>query len=92
MANKIHFRMSKKGWAACGCGCADKNGKVFKNARSTYAYIPESHVVGPDDFRAASPDERCAHCSDRFTAVMNARRIRSGKPLYSDAFTKTLQA
>lgn len=90
MANKIHFRLTKQGHAACACGCVDKNGKVRKNARTTYTTIPESCVVGPDEFRAAAPTDRCAHCANQFTARMNARRVVSGKPLYKDAFTKTL--
>jgi len=90
MANKIHFRLTKEGSAACACGCVRKDGSVSKNSRTTYAHIPASCVVGPDEFRATPAADRCAHCAEQFTARMNARRVRSGKPLYSDAFTKTI--
>jgi hypothetical protein len=90
MANKIHFRLTAQGHAACACGCVKKDGKVNMNQRSTYATIPASCVVGPDEFRATAPSDRCAHCADQFTARMNARRVKTGKPLYKDAFTKEL--
>lgn len=90
MANKIHFKATKEGSAACACGIAHKNGSVYKNQRATYASIPASCIVGPEEFRATPAADRCAHCSDQFTARMNSRRVKSGKPLYKDAFTKEL--
>ena len=90
MTNKIHFRMTKQGHAACACGSVKSGNKVSMNHRSTYATIPASHVVGPDEFRATPAADRCAHCAEQFTARMNARRAISGKPLYKDAFTKEL--
>lgn len=90
MANKIHFQATKQGTAACAIGAFDRNGKAYKNSRRTYAVIPGSYIVGPDEFRGALADDRCAHCAGKFTDLMNERRARSGKPFYSDAFTKTL--
>lgn len=60
--------------------------------RHTYATIPASCIVDPDGFRAAPEADRCVHCAERFTETMNRRRARSGKPLYTNAFTKELKA
>jgi hypothetical protein len=46
--------------------------------------------VSPEEFRAIPAEDRCAHCCDRFTPMMNARRSMLGMPLYADAMTKTL--
>ncbi len=90
MANKIHFRATVDGKAACATQLPNSQNKVRKNGRATYSSIPASCTVGPDEFRATPATDRCAHCCDQFTARMNARRALSGKPPYLDAFTKTL--
>lgn len=90
MANKIHFRATTNGKAACACGMPSKNNKIMTNHRSTYATIPTSCVVGPEEFRNTKAEDRCMHCADQFTERMNRRRMISGKPLYKDAFTKLL--
>ena len=90
MAHKIHFLATKQGSAACAVGPIGSDGLIYKNRRSTYATIPESHVVRADEFRATVSEDRCAHCAAQFTDRMNARRKLSGKPLYKDAFTKEL--
>ncbi len=89
MADKIHFRATIQGSAACAVRHIG-DGMFRKNNRSSYATIPASHIVGPDGFRAAPSDDRCAHCAGLFTDLMNKRRTRSGKPLYKDAFTKEI--
>lgn len=90
MAYKVHFKATKDGKAACAVKMPDANGKVRMNQRSNYSTIPAEHMVNPDEFRATLPENRCAHCSDLFTARMNARRAITGKPLYLNAFTKEL--
>lgn len=90
MANKIHFKATKQGSAACAVGPSIAGGLTHKNRRSTYATIPASYIVDPDEFRATPSENRCAHCAAQFTERMNARRKVSGKPLYKDAFTKEL--
>lgn len=90
MANKIHFRATKQGIAACACGPSLPGNVVYKNNREKYAHIPANCVVGPDEFRATPQEQRCAHCENQFTYRMNERRKVSGKPLYKDAFTKEL--
>lgn len=62
------------------------------NSRRSYATIPASHIVNPEEFRATPDADRCAHCCERFTETMNRRRALSGKPLYANAFTKELVA
>lgn len=91
MANKIHLRATVGGRTVCASRPGlNANGKVRRNGRDKYRTIPSSHVVDPETFRATPDADRCAHCADRFTATMNARRTRSGKPLYANAFTKEL--
>lgn len=89
MANKIHFRATIGGKTVCATRPVG-NGKMRNNNRQTYGTIPSHHVVGPEEFRAVAPENRCAHCSEQFTDTMNRRRKISGKPLYKNAFTKEL--
>lgn len=91
MTTKIHLRRTVQGAAVCATRRGIKpGGKVAKNSRMTYKTIPASRVVDPAEFRATPAADRCAHCSERFTETLNARRALSGKPLYLDAFTQTL--
>jgi hypothetical protein len=68
-----------------------RNGKVLPNSRRSYRTIPYSETRSPEEFRAAAAADRCAHCCDRFTDMMNARRKAKGLPLYADAMTMTLK-
>lgn len=88
-ASKIHLRQGVDGTTACA-SAGTRNGKIIRNGRSTYQHMT-AVAVSPDEFRATPADRRCAHCCDRFTPMMNARRAKSGKPLYADAMTKTLR-
>jgi hypothetical protein len=63
---------------------------VIFNSRDTYRNM-NAVAVDPEEFRALPAADRCAHCCDRFTPMMNDRRRRTGKPLYADAMTKTLR-
>ena len=90
MAHKIHLRQGINGTTACACSGCDKNNKVILNNRVTYRSM-NTISVSPDEFRATPEADRCAHCCDRFTPMMNARRAKAGKPLYADAMTKTLR-
>ena len=90
MAHKIHFQATKGGRSACAVGQRLSNGMYTLNQRQTYADIPASHIVRPDEFRAAAPEDRCAHCCDRFQSMMNERRKANGKPLYKNAWTKEI--
>mgnify|MGYP003647736210 CR=1 FL=1 len=90
MAHKIHLRQGINGTTACASSGVDKNNKVILNSRVTYRSM-NAISVSPDEFRATPEADRCAHCCDRFTPVMNARRAKAGKPLYADAMTKTLR-
>lgn len=91
MTRKVHLVFGTKGTTACAARGADANGKVIRNARATYQRMG-AVAVGPDEFRATPAADRCAHCCDRFTDVMNSRRAKAGLPLYADAMTKTIQA
>jgi hypothetical protein len=88
--SKIHLRQGTDGTPACACAGLDaKTLKIIRNSRATYQQM-SSISVSPEEFRAVNPKDRCSHCCDRFTSVMNARRRLSGKPLYKDAMTKEL--
>lgn len=90
MAHKVHLKQTVQGAPACAASGFDpKTGKTRMNARTTYRHM-DAVVLSPDEFRAAPAEDRCAHCCDRFTPMMNARRKVAGKPLYKDAMTKTL--
>lgn len=89
MASKVHLRQGVKGTPACAARGMRANGTIIRNNRTTYQCM-SAVVVDPDQFRATPADDRCAHCVDRFTPMMNARRKLVGKPLYADAMTKTL--
>jgi hypothetical protein len=89
-AHKIHLMQGVNGTPACACNGMDKNNKIRRNARTTYQHMG-AKSVSPEDFRATPSDQRCSHCCDRFTPMMNARRAIVGKPLYSDAMTKQLK-
>lgn len=92
MAHKVHLRQGTNGTPACAArGFNAKTGKIIRNQRSTYQHM-SAVSVDPEDFRATPAEDRCAHCCDRFTPMMNARRKLTGKPLYADAMTKTLMA
>jgi hypothetical protein len=86
---KIHVRQTKTGKPACSIGYVTKEGICIPNGREKYQYMA-SEVVGVEEFRQVPDAERCAHCSNKFTSMLNARRLKAGKPLYSDAFTQTL--
>ena len=88
-ARKIHLRQGKNGTTACASQGVDRNGHVIRNSRRTYQCM-NVEAVTPEEFRAVPASDRCAHCCDRFTPMMNARRKITGKPLYADAMTKTL--
>ncbi|CAB4145739.1 hypothetical protein UFOVP1204_70 [uncultured Caudovirales phage] len=89
MAHKIHLRQGVNGTTACAAR-GERNGKVIRNSRTTYQGM-SAVAVNPEEFRATPAMDRCAHCCDRFTAMMNARRAKHGLPLYADAMTKTLK-
>lgn len=89
MAHKIHLQQGTDGTAACAARGTTAAGKIIRNARKTYQTMSATSV-SPEAFRALAPADRCAHCCDRFTPMMNARRVKSGKPLYKDAMTKEL--
>lgn len=91
MANKVHLQQTIQGTPACAAsGFNAKTGKTRLNSRITYRHMSAT-VVTPEEFRATPAEDRCAHCCDRFTPMMNARRAAVGKPLYADAMTKTLK-
>ena len=87
---KVHLRQTVKGRTACSVRFARKDGSIVFNSRDTYRNMGAT-VVDPEEFRSTPATDRCAHCCDRFTPMMNARRAKSGKPLYADAMTKTLK-
>jgi hypothetical protein len=89
MTHKIHLRQGVNGTTACASRGVRKNGKIIRNRRSTYQHM-SVEAVRPVEFRAVPADQRCAHCCDRFTPMMNARRAKAGLPLYADAMTQTL--
>ena len=88
MTYKIHLKQGADGTPACACR-GERNGKIVRNSRSTYQHM-SAVSVSPEEFRATPAEDRCAHCCDRFTPMMNARRAKHGMPLYADAMTKTL--
>lgn len=91
MTHKIHLMQGTDGTPACACsGFNAKTGKIRRNSRTTYQFMGAKSVT-PEEFRATPAEDRCAHCCDRFTPMMNARRAAVGKPLYADAMTKTLK-
>lgn len=90
MTHKIHLRQGVKGTTACAARGFRNDGTIIRNARATYQAM-NATAVSPEEFRAVDPANRCAHCCDRFTPMMNARRTKSGLPLYADAMTKTLK-
>lgn len=91
MAHKIHLKQGTNGTPACASSGFDaKTGKIRRNSRTTYQHM-QAASVSPEDFRATPAEDRCAHCCDRFTPMMNARRSVLGLPLYADAMTKTLK-
>lgn len=90
MAHKIHLRQGVNGTTACAARGMRADGTVIRNARSSYQCM-SAVSVSPEEFRAVAAADRCAHCCDRFTPMMNARRAKLGLPLYADAMTKTLK-
>jgi hypothetical protein len=90
MAYKIHLRQGVNGTTACATKGQTASGRIIRNSRATYQFMG-ADSVSPDEFRAAPEADRCAHCCDRFTPMINARRAKSNKPLYADAMTKTLR-
>lgn len=89
MTHKIHLRQSTAGHTACSVRGRRADGTVIFNSRDTYRNMGAT-AVSPEEFRATPAERRCAHCCDRFTPMMNARRKVSGKPLYANAMTKEL--
>ena len=89
MVHKVHLRQGKDGTTACASRGVRANGTIIRNSRTTYQKMAVVAVT-PEEFRATPAADRCAHCCDRFTPMMNDRRRKSGKPLYKDAFTKEL--
>jgi hypothetical protein len=90
MATKIHLRQGINGATACSISGVRADGKLIRNSRVSYQRMDAVAVI-PEEFRLVPEADRCAHCCDRFTPMMNARRAKSGKPLYADAMTKTLR-
>lgn len=90
MTYKTHLRQGKNGTTACAARGTNSKGFVIRNSRTTYQHMG-AVAVDPETFRATPAADRCAHCCDRFTPMMNARRAVTGKPLYADAMTKTLK-
>lgn len=89
MAHKVHLQQGEKGTTACAASGFRADGTIIRNGRTSYQHM-SAIVVSPEDFRATPAADRCAHCCDRFTPMMNARRAKVGKPPYADAMTKTL--
>lgn len=89
MARKIHLRQGVNGTTACAARGFRSDGTIVRNNRTTYQAM-SGEAVNPEEFRAVPAADRCAHCVDRFTPMMNARRKAKGLPLYADAMTKTL--
>jgi len=89
MAQKIHLRQTVNGRTACSVRGRRADGSIIFNSRDTYRNMG-AIAVSPEEFRALPATDRCAHCCDRFTPMMNARRKAAGKPLYKDAMTKEL--
>jgi hypothetical protein len=89
MAKKVHLRQGVNGTTACASRGFDKNNMIIFNHRIKYRHM-SAVSVSPEEFRLIPAEQRCAHCCDRFTAMMNARRKVKGLPLYADAMTKTL--
>ena len=90
MAHKIHLRQGVNGTTACAARGIRRDGTIIRNSRTTYQAMDVT-AVSPEEFRAIPANDRCAHCCDRFTPMMNARRKVKGLPLYADAMTKTLK-
>ena len=90
MTHKIHLRQGVNGTTACAAKFVRNDGSIARNARTTYQAMSAT-AVSPEEFRAVPAADRCAHCCDRFTPMMNARRAKAGKPLYADAMTRTLK-
>jgi len=88
MGHKIHLAQGVDGTTACSC-VGERNGKIIRNSRTKYQHMSAKSVT-PEEFRATPAADRCAHCCDRFTPMMNARRVKAGKPLYANAMTKEL--
>lgn len=91
MTHKIHLKQGVNGTSACAALGFRKDGTIIRNGRTSYQHMSAT-VVTPEEFRETPAEHRCAHCCDRFTPMMNARRAKLGKPLYADAMTKTLVA
>ncbi len=89
MTTKIHLRQTAEGRTACSVRGVRADGTVIFNSRATYRNMAVV-AVRPEEFRAVPAEQRCAHCCDRFTPMMNARRRKAGKPLYKDAMTQEL--
>lgn len=90
MAHKVHLRQGVNGTTACASRGQRADGTIIRNSRTTYQRMSVASV-DPEQFRATPAADRCAHCCDRFTPMMNARRAKKGLPLYADAMTKTLK-
>lgn len=88
MTHKIHLRQSVNGSPACAILGVRADGTVIRNGRVTYQTMSAT-VVSVDEFRETPAADRCAHCCDRFTPMLNRRRAKAGKALYADAMTKT---
>lgn len=88
MTHKTHLRQGVNGTTACAARGMRADGTVIKNSRTTYQAMSATAVT-PEEFRLVPAADRCAHCCDRFTPMMNARRKAKGLPLYADAMSKT---
>lgn len=86
---KVHLKQGVNGTPACAARGFRPDGTIIRNNRTTYQFM-SSEVVDPEAFRATTAENRCAHCVDRFTPMMNARRKKLGLPLYADAMTKAI--
>lgn len=93
MAYKIHLQANKAEnsrapFAICAARPAG-NGKCRSNSRVSYQTIPQSHIVGAREFRAAHAADHssvCAHCCTAGLARLNGRRRAEGLPLETTYF------
>ena len=86
--SKIHvFGNKTQTYTACASRSLS-GGKVIPNSRSTYRHM-SSEIVSGLEFRFVPIKDRCAHCCDRATDIMNYQRKAKGlAPLASIPFVE----
>jgi hypothetical protein len=89
MTHKVHLTAGTNGNVACAIRGYDARGKVLLNDRMSYRLL-KGTGVSHDEFRATPAADRCAHCCDKMTPLLNSARAQKGLPLYADGMTKTL--